>query len=159
MNRSPRSVYSTAVAAVIAVALLLVVTLHIVTMFEFPTVDEQTKEAERQRLEELSRTADKRSEAVRELLAGRRSLPETAARFRQLTEECPFDTMQRLRTCYPGYSDDELHYVHVLAFVEAHRSFWGISDEKVKSLRDEFELWRKSGRCFPPPTTDGTDRY
>jgi hypothetical protein len=157
MSGAPRSVYSIAVTAIIAAALLVVFTLHIVTTFEVPFFDEPTQEAERHR-EELSRTAAKRLEAVEELLAGRRSLSETAARFRELTEESPFDTLQGLRISHPGYSDDELHYVHVLAFVEAHCGPLHVSEEKLKSLRDEFELWRKSGGCWPP-RTEGTERY
>lgn len=144
MDPASRSVYSTAAAAVIGASLLVVFTLQVVTTFEFPTFDEPSKEAEHQRLDELSQTAAKRSEAVRELLEGRRSLVETAARFRQLTEECSFDTIPSLRTSYPGYSDEELHYVHVLAFAESQRRPLCIGEEKLKSLRDEFELWRKS---------------
>jgi hypothetical protein len=59
-----------------------------------------------------------RSDAVEELLAGRLSFPETAERFRQLVANDPSDPLRWMRMFYPGCSDGELYYRHVILYTE-----------------------------------------
>ena len=62
--------------------------------------------------------------------------------FRRLSAESPYDPLPYLRNLYPGRGDDELHYWHVLRYVEALRSQGRTSEAVVEGLRQELEVRR-----------------
>jgi hypothetical protein len=96
-------------------------------------------------LKALAQSAQERTELVEELVAGQRSLFETAARFRELSAESPVDLLPYLRIFHPGHNDDELHYLHVLMYVEANCRRSGTDNSMVETFRQEFEARRMSG--------------
>src|SRR5579859_3100455 len=78
--------------------------------------------AEKEYIRRVVAALQARHDAVDELLAGRQTFSETAARFRQVAAEDPNDVMRHLRTFNSGRSDAELYYLHVILYVEAARS-------------------------------------
>ncbi len=79
-------------------------------------------EAERgSRLDELSGAYARRIFAkhglVEDVIAGRLSLRQAAARFRDLNEQPPAFDRERFLSLYPGADDDERHCREVLAWV------------------------------------------
>jgi hypothetical protein len=95
-------------------------------------------------LEVMAQISRRRFAAVDELLAGRSTLPQTAATFRHLSRECPYDPVPYLHNLYPGHSDEELHCLHVIRYVEAVRHQGRISEATVESLRQEYEELRRN---------------
>ena len=59
-----------------------------------------------------------RYDAVELLLAGQATLRETAQRFRALADGRSDDLLHFLSVYHPGRSVDELHYLHVLNYVD-----------------------------------------
>lgn len=152
MDTAPRSVF----LAAITIALLAGVAIRTVTTLELPmspVEDEADREHRVRKLEQMRRACEARMAALDDLLTGRRSLSQTAATFRELTNECPFDVLPALRNLHPGASDDELHYLHVIHYVEAFCRRTGTDPIIMEPLRHELELRRTSGtlRCVSPP--------
>ena len=149
-------VYRPLVLAVTVLAvLLLALTNRLLETLDIPNVQDPAEQASRQkRLAELCYVNEQKYAAIEHLVDGRRSLPETAARFRQLTNGCSWDILPGLRCLFPDCSNDELHYQQVLLFVGVGRSRLGYGAEVVERFRQEFESRRMSGDLFPPPDLD-----
>ena len=107
--------------------------------------DDRFGEEHKEDLKVLAQSARERTELVDELVAGQRTLFETAARFRELSAESPVDLLRYLRMFHPNRSDDELHYLHVLMYVEANCRRNGTDNSTVETFRQEFEARRMSG--------------
>lgn len=127
----------------IAVVLFLVMAISLLGTCDarYPTSDD----ARQQELAALAHSARERTDAVNELVEGRRSLFQAVIRFRQLSAESPVDLLPYLRIFHPGRSDDELHYLHVLMYVEANCRRTGADAAIVEMFRNEFESRRMSG--------------
>lgn len=137
MDTVARSVYLT---AGLTAAVLLGLTIQAVSHLPVIATESEAERAEqRRRLEVMCRISEERREAANELLAGRRTLSETAACFRQFTEDCPFDILPTLRVLNPGHSDEDLHYLHVLMFIRAECCRRGMGQERLEELQREFE--------------------
>jgi hypothetical protein len=93
-------------------------------------------------LEEVGR---QRARVIEELIAGRPSLFEAAARFRELSAESPVDGLHFLRMYHPRCSDDELHYLHVLMHANGACRRNGAGATIGETLRQEFEARRMCG--------------
>jgi hypothetical protein len=106
---------------------------------------EQPPVSEKLPVTEIQAVIAARKQAVDELLAGKATLPETAHRFRALTLTDPIDITRALEQLYPSYSEDELHYMHVLMYVEAACKMRADGNERLNSLREEFEQRRQTG--------------
>ena len=93
---------------------------------------ERAAEAEGERLEALSRGARRRLDAkagvILEVLQGRLTLPEAAARFRDLNDQLPAFNWEQFRQAYPGRSDDERHCQQVIQFVRNEVQARGAAD-------------------------------
>jgi hypothetical protein len=141
MGFVPRILY-----AVVGIAVVLLAAMAISLLGTLdPRCDHRTDEERRQDLRALAQSACERTEWVDELVAGRRSLFETAARFRELSAESPVDLLPYLRIFHPDRSDEELHYLHVLMYVEANCRRNGTDNSIVDVFRQEFEGRRMSG--------------
>jgi hypothetical protein len=86
-----------------------------------------------------------RRQAVEELLEGKASLPEPVGRFRVLRAAEPIDIMRALDRLFPGHSEDELHYKHVFLYAETACKNRADGNERLNSLRVEFEDCRQTG--------------
>src|SRR5262249_8804642 len=75
-------------------------------------------EQERERSGALLARGDQRDQTIRELLAGRLTLLEAAARFRALDRAPPAFDWEVFRSAYPGDSDEERHCRKVIGWVE-----------------------------------------
>ena len=104
---------------------------------EGPNDDEQLR-AIRRRIEAKSRLA-------REVIDGRLTLLEAAARFRDLDLAPPPFAWDGLRCRYPGASDDELHCREVIFFVRAEQRDRPGTDAAIVA-RLEAELNERLGR-------------
>jgi hypothetical protein len=102
-----------------------------------PNDDEQFR-AIRRRIETKHRLA-------REVIDGRLTLLEAAARFRDLDLEPPPFAQNGLRCRYPGVSDDELHCREVIFFVHAELRDRPGTDAHIMA-RLEAELKERLGR-------------
>jgi hypothetical protein len=86
-----------------------------------------------------------RREAVEELLAGEVTYPETVNRFRALALVDPLDIVGALDQLFPGHSEDELYYLHVLLYAKSATRMRRGGHERLNSLKEEFEQRRQSG--------------
>jgi hypothetical protein len=101
------------------------------------------------RLEAFQKAIIARQKAVDELIAGSRTLPETAARFRQITLIMDLDTIEWLHCAYPDCSDEEAYYRQVLSYAGCRLSF----DEEnptLEKLTRELEERRRNGTLVLP---------
>jgi hypothetical protein len=99
----------------------------------------------RQKVSAIQMVVSARRQAVEELLDGKASLPETAGRFRVLRAVEPIDIMRALDRLFPGHSEDELDYKHVFLYVETACKNRTDGNERLNSLREEFEGCRQTG--------------
>jgi hypothetical protein len=144
----------TAVAASLTVSTSLVVQMA-ASLDRVPNVESSSAQWNHlpEKLEVMSQISTRRFDAVSELVAGRSSLRETAETFRALSAECPYDPLPYLHNLYPDHTDEELHYVHVLCYIEAVRCQEGTTATVVDGYRKEFESLRSAGKLFADEDT------
>jgi hypothetical protein len=88
---------------------------------EWQSARRRSEELDAQR-ERLRHWQEGKREAVRAVIAGRMTLLEAAARFRELDRQLPEFKWDLFRRAYPGSSDGERHCRHVIAATEAELS-------------------------------------
>jgi hypothetical protein len=114
--------------------------------------------AERDRADRLEERGDAllrcqrgKEKAARELIAGRRTLLETAGVFRDLQQAVPSYAWAPFRRAYPGDSDDERFCRCVIRLVATILAEGAVSDAAVvKRLEDELESHRRRGTLRLP---------
>lgn len=96
----------------------------------------------------MAQISERRFQAIDALLGGRSSLKQTAATFRALSLECPYDPLPYLRILHPDYSDHELHYLHVIAYTRTVCRQRRMSEVVPERLREEFESLQRTGDVY-----------
>lgn len=141
MSRLSPPIYSVVFAAA---ALQLGVAIQLLCGVELSRDDpDGVDQAERrQKIAALTQIVANRHKAVDELLAGRQSLVQTVARFRELTAQSEFDVLPYLRHLHPGVADEELYYRHVLMYVQSNPNRWNVSEDVVHLLYAEFDEYQ-----------------
>jgi hypothetical protein len=117
-------------------------------------------EAERgSRLDDLSGAYARRIYAkhrlVDDVIAGRLSLLQAAAGFRELNEQPPVYDRERFRALYPGADDDERHCREVLAWVIDQLRGCLDTDASDLASRLEAELQAVIDRAGSVPSSPG----
>jgi hypothetical protein len=117
-------------------------------------VDEQRRADKLEvQLANVVRRGARRRETVQELIAGRRTLREAAARSQALAREDPDFPWDMFRREYPGRTDEERHCRQMIVFVQtALQDHPGEAAEVVARLEAELEAYREpDGTIRLPP--------
>lgn len=114
------------------------------------------RENREQRLRGMMEVGAERIGAVDELLSGKRTLRQTALRFRDLALEDPLDVMELLRLCHPADCDEsELFYRQVLYYTSTRIRSLELSERRIQALEAEFESLRAAGQLTLDETARG----
>ena len=117
---------------------------------------ERARERENERRRTFQRV-EKRHETVDAVIAGRMSLTEAAAIFRELNQQSPAFNEGLFRRCYPGDFDEERTCRQVIAFVRSEREHYpGVEDEVVRYLEAELRTCLMRGKLQLPELGKGT---
>jgi hypothetical protein len=135
--------FKTVVAAFVAIVLLPATLVMLQLVSDVPDVSPSRDVSDN--LGIMAQISARRFQLIDELLAGRLSLKQTAAAFRALSEECPYDPVPYLRKLYPDYSDEDLHYLHVIRYAETVYYHGRSTEEAIECLRQEFQTVRRTG--------------
>jgi hypothetical protein len=86
----------------------------------------------------LQDVIERRYQAVEELLAGRKSIAETIARFRALAQEDPLNVLEALHATFPDAStEDDLFFMQVYNYAIAVTNHHYLDDAGLRPLREE----------------------
>jgi hypothetical protein len=116
-----------------------------------PAADARCQEVERRHVE--------KRRLAGEVIDGRLSLLEAAARFRDLDEQPPAACREALRATYPGASDDECHCRAVLQYVRVEmRLRPGVDPDLTERLEAELRALLEHGDLLLPGPDNIPDR-
>jgi hypothetical protein len=111
------------------------------------------------RCQEVERRHVEKQRLAGEVIAGRLSLLEAAARFRDLDEQPPAACREALRGNYWGASDDECHCRAVLQYVRVEMCLRpGVDPDLAERLEAELRALREHGDLRLPGPDDVPDR-
>lgn len=144
------------VKAMMRVLLATTATLLVVSTFALPSLvppnldpmDSPSERIDREhRLQLMMEIGAERIQAVDDLLAGKKSLQQTAIRFRDLALDDPLDVAELLRLCHPAdCPDNELFFRQVLYYTSTRVRSRDMSDRIIDELEAELDCLRANGR-------------
>jgi hypothetical protein len=96
-----------------------------------------------------------RIQAVDDLLAGKKTLKQTASRFRDLAFEDPLDVAELLRLCHPSdCPENELFYRQVIYYTSTRVRSRDLNEAMIHQLEAELEGLRAAGQLTLDSSSD-----